>query len=65
MALSSTQAHALAKELMLAVACSISLKRTGESNGDFSSDEKNKICRQQEGVYLAALYLEIVNELQK
>ncbi len=65
MALSSTQAHALAKELMLAVVCCISLRKVGETNEGISSEGAGKICSPQDAMYLSALYLEIVNELQK
>ena len=65
MALNEDQAKGLAKELLLAMGNSGSLKTVGPYSGAGASDPANSRRGQYDAVYLSALYRELVSGFQK
>lgn len=65
MALNENQAADFAKNLLLAMAQSGSLKVLGEPTGSTPSDERSENRGRRDGIYLAALHRELVKHLQK
>lgn len=65
MALNEAQANSYAREILLAMAQSGSLKTTGDPSGGVSTDSRSETSGRRDAIYLAALHRELAKELQK